>query len=163
MAIVYSEKNIGNTNVIASFKNQPTFDNIVSVSFSKNIYLKKLDVVKPVRVFLKLAKSVHPDKLCDLYLFFCDKLVYNNFYVIKYSNIELFDVWENPSLCFYSKDFLNVFKENKIDNPIEIEKTFLNRKKITKNDVCAFVDKFCIDDEKHTNNSILSGMTIYER
>lgn len=37
MAIVYSEKNIENTKVIASFKNQPTFDNIVSVRIILNI------------------------------------------------------------------------------------------------------------------------------
>ncbi len=162
MAIVYSEKNTNNTKIIASFKHQPTPENLVSLSFSKNIYLKKSKDLKSLRLFLKLNKSDNSTKLCDVKLYVNNRLIFDS-YVPKKSNYDFYEVWLNPQLNLYAGEFLKAFKDNVVNNPIELKQTFFHKKEITKGDVFNFIDKISNEQVKSKNdyNYVISMMHLY--
>ncbi len=160
MPLIYSEKNINNTKIIATFKNQPVEENILSVSFSKNIYLQKSKDIKALRLFLKLSKSSNINKAYDIKLYVNNKLVFNN-YATKNLDKNLYNIWQNQETSFYTYDFLKTFADVNLENPITLKKTFFSRNKITHDDILNFIQNISNEHDKHIYNSIISGMHMY--
>ena len=161
MAIVYQQRNIGNTKVIASFRNEPIKENIISISYSKELYLKKFKTEKAVRLFLKLSKSKNFGKSYDVKFFFNNQLCFD----YSFSNgvkEQLFNIWQDPTLNFYAFDFVSFFTDNSFDNPIKLKNTFFSRNKITHDDVLNFTQEICNRKKHNMYSSIMSGIHIYE-